>query len=189
MASPLAALKPLAAAAVCQGFGRDRSARPVSSASPAGQRNYCGRLRWHEMRPKRKPCSLRPGNSRPRAGPASGCGPSAQRSHSGCSCRSARYQLRHLVRHGRVGRSGRDRAVQEERECVPLGGGEWGRCLGQFPDPDVQAAAWVVCGVPVGVVTLVALGPAAGARPGCGPGSGFPRRRWSPGAHELKASY
>jgi hypothetical protein len=72
---------------------------------------------------------------------------------------------------------------------VPLGGSEWGRCLGQFPDPGVQAAAWVVCEVPVWVVTLVALGLAGGARPGCGPGSGFPLRRWSPGAHELKASY
>ena len=91
-------------------------------------------------------------------------------------------QLRHLVRHRRVGRAGRDRAwaVQEERERVPLGGGERGRCLGQFPDPGVQAAAGVVCGVPVGVVTLVALGSVgqgAGARPGCRPGSGFPLRR------------
>ena len=63
---------------------------------------------------------------------------------------------------------------------MPLGGGERGCCLGQFPDPGVQAAAGVVCGVPVGVVTLVALGPVgqgAGARPGCRPGSGFPLRR------------
>ena len=91
-------------------------------------------------------------------------------------------QLRHLVRHSRVGRPGRDRAWagQEERERLPLCGGEWGRCLGQFPDPGVQAAAGMVCGVPVGVVTLVALGPVsqgAGARPGCRPDSGLPLRR------------
>jgi hypothetical protein len=91
-------------------------------------------------------------------------------------------QLRHLVRHGRVGRAGRDRAwvVQEERERVPLCGGERGRCLGQGPDPGVQAAAGLACGVPVWVVTLVALGPVsqgAGARPGCRPGSGLPLRR------------
>lgn len=60
---------------------------------------------------------------------------------------------------------------------MPLGGGERGRLLGHFPDPGIQAAAEMVCGVPVGVVMLVALGPAAGARPGCGPGSGFPLRR------------
>jgi hypothetical protein len=82
------------------------------------------------------------------------------------------------VRHGRVGRAGNDRAWagQEERERVPLGGGERGRCLSHFPYPGVQAAA----GVAVGVVTLVALGlvgQGAGARPGCDPGSGFPLRR------------
>jgi hypothetical protein len=73
------------------------------------------------------------------------------------------------VRCRRATRPGRDRAwaVQEERERVPLGGGERGCCLGQLPDPGVQAATGVVCAVPVGVVTLVALGPVgqgAGAR-------------------------
>ena len=91
-------------------------------------------------------------------------------------------QLRHLVRQSRIGRAGRDRAwaSQEKRERVPLRGGEWGRCLGQFPDPGVQAAAGMVCGVPVGAVTLVALGPVSqgtDARPGCRPGSGLPLRR------------
>ena len=90
-------------------------------------------------------------------------------------------QLRHLVRRGRVGWAGRDRAwaVQENRERVPLCGGERGRCLGQFPDPGVHAAAGMVCGVPVGVVTLVALGPVSqgtDARPGCRPDSGLPLR-------------
>ena len=63
---------------------------------------------------------------------------------------------------------------------MPLGGGERGCCLGQFPDPGVQAAAGVVCAVPVGIVTLVALGragPGAAARPGYRPGSGLPLRR------------
>jgi len=47
---------------------------------------------------------------------------------------------------------------------VPLRGGERGCCLGQVPDPGIQvAAAGVECGVPVAVVTLVALGWAAGA--------------------------
>jgi hypothetical protein len=91
-------------------------------------------------------------------------------------------QLRHLVRHGRGGRGGRDRAWvgQEESERVPLGGGERGCCLGQFPDPSIQAAAGVVCGVPVAVVTVVALGlvgQGGGARPGCGRVSGLPLRR------------
>lgn len=77
---------------------------------------------------------------------------------------------------------GRDRAWagQEERERVPLRGGERGCCLGQFPDPGVQAAAGVVCGVPVAVVTRVALGlvgRGGGAWPGCSPGSGLPLRR------------
>jgi hypothetical protein len=79
-------------------------------------------------------------------------------------------------------RPGRDRAwaVQEERERVPLGGGERGCCLGQFPDPGIQAAAGMVCAMPVGIVTLVALSPVvqgAGARPGCRPGFGLPLRR------------
>ncbi len=88
-------------------------------------------------------------------------------------------QLRNLVRYGRVGRAGRDRAWagQEERERVPLLEGERGRCLGHFPDPSIQVAARMVCGVPVRVVALVTLGPAAGARPGCRPGSGLPPRR------------
>ena len=63
---------------------------------------------------------------------------------------------------------------------MPLRGGERRRCVGQFPDPRVRAAAGVVCGVPVGVVTLIALGPVgqgAGARPGCRPGCGLPLRR------------
>ena len=63
---------------------------------------------------------------------------------------------------------------------MPLRRGERGCCLGQVPDPGVRAAAGVMCGVPVGVVTLVALGPVgqgAGARPGFGPGSGLPLRR------------
>ena len=80
-----------------------------------------------------------------------------------------------LLPHGAMGW-----AVQEERERVPLRGGERGCSLGQFPDPGVRAAAGVVCGVPVRVVTLVAFGPVAqgaDARPGCGPGSGFPLRR------------
>ncbi len=82
----------------------------------------------------------------------------------------------------RAARPGRDRAwaFQEERERVPLGGGERGCCLGQFSDPGVRAAAGVVCVVLVGVVRFVALGPVvqgAGARPGCRPGSGFPLRR------------
>ena len=90
----------------------------------------------------------------------------------------AHDQLRHLVRHGRVGRTGRDRAwaVQEERERVPLRRGERGCCLGQFPDPGVQAAAGVVCVVPVGVVALVALGRGGrgvGAWQACLPGSCF----------------
>lgn len=75
---------------------------------------------------------------------------------------------------------------------MPLGGGEWRYCLGQFPNPGVRAAAGVMCGMPVGVVPLVALGPVvqgAGARPGCRPGSGLPLRRWSREEHELKASY
>jgi hypothetical protein len=98
-------------------------------------------------------------------------------------------RLRCAVRRRRAARAW---AVQEERERVPLGGGERGCCLGQFPDPGVQAAGGVVCGVPVGVVTLVALGPVgqgAGARPGCGPSSGFGLRRWSLGGHDLKANY
>jgi len=75
---------------------------------------------------------------------------------------------------------------------VPLRGGERGCCLGQFPDPGIRAAAGVACGVPVVVVTLVALGwggRGVGARPACHPGSGFPLRRCSPGTHELKASH
>jgi len=96
--------------------------------------------------------------------------------------RPAHDQLRHLVWHGRVGRTGRDRAwvVQEERERVPLSGGERRCCLGQFPDPGVQAAAGVVCVVPVGVMALVALGwggRGVGARQACLPGSCFPLRR------------
>lgn len=96
--------------------------------------------------------------------------------------RPAHDQLRHLVRHGRVGRTGRDRAraVQEERERVPLSEGERRCCVGQFPDPGVQAAAGMVCVVPVGVVALVALGRGGrgvGARQACLRGSCFPLRR------------
>jgi len=75
---------------------------------------------------------------------------------------------------------------------VPLRGGERGCCLGQFPDPGIQAAAEVRCGVPVVVVALVAPGwggRGVGTGPACRPGSGFPLRRCSPGTHELKASY
>jgi hypothetical protein len=62
-------------------------------------------------------------------------------------------RLRCAVRHRRATRLGRDRAwaVQEERERVPLGGGERGCCLGQFPDPGVQAAGGVVAGCPSGL--------------------------------------
>ena len=63
-------------------------------------------------------------------------------------------------------------AVQEERERVPLRGGERGCCLGQFPDPGVRAAGGVVCGVPVGVVA------ARRARSGR-PGRGCPAGLWS----------
>ena len=41
---------------------------------------------------------------------------------------------------------------------MPLRGGERRCCLGQFPDPGVQATDGVACAVPVGVVALVALG-------------------------------
>ena len=63
---------------------------------------------------------------------------------------------------------------------MPLRGGERGCCLGQFPDPGIRAAAGVACGVPVVVVTLVAVGwggRGVGARPACRPGSCFPLRR------------
>ena len=66
---------------------------------------------------------------------------------------------------------------------MPLRGGERRCCLGQFPDPGVQAAAGVVCVVPVGVVALVALvalgwgGRGVAARQACLPGSCFPLRR------------
>ena len=64
---------------------------------------------------------------------------------------------------------------------MPLRGGERGRCLGQVPGPGIQvAAARVECGVPVAVVTLVALGwggRGVGARPVCHSGSSFPLRR------------
>ena len=87
--------------------------------------------------------------------------------------------LRCLVRPQRAARPGRDRAwgVQQERERVPLLGGKRGCCLGQFPDPGVQFAAAVVCGVPVVVVTLGWGGRGVGARPIHYSGSGFPLRR------------
>ena len=72
---------------------------------------------------------------------------------------------------------------------MPLRGGERGCCLGQFPDPGIQAAAGVGCGVPVVVVTLVAFGRGVAAGPACRRGSGFPLRCCSPGTHELKASH
>jgi hypothetical protein len=116
-------------------------------------------------------------------GPAPGRRPSVPR--TGCE-RSSRpagvtgYALWAWYR--RAGWPGRRRpgAVQQERERVPLRGGERGCCLGQFPDPGIQAAGGVGCGVPVVVVTLVALGwggRGVGARPACRPGSGFPLRR------------
>lgn len=90
--------------------------------------------------------------------------------------------LRCLVRPQRAARSAGDGAwgVQQERERVPLLGGKRGCCLGQFPDPGVQVAAGVVCGVPVMVVNLVALGwggRGVGTRPAYHSGSGFPLRR------------
>jgi len=106
--------------------------------------------------------------------------PSAPKTCSGAFSRSARTPG-YGVRSGAAG-PGRDRArpVQQEREHVPLRGGERGCCPGQFPDPGVEAAAGAVCGVPIGVVTLVTLGPigqVAGARPGCRSGSGSGLRR------------
>jgi hypothetical protein len=136
-----------------------------------------------QIKPKPRPCSPGHGNERPRD-PAQ---------HPDAPIRTADSfpaffpvspddRLLCPVRHRRAARPGRDRAwaVQEERERVPLGGGERGCCLGQFPDPRVQAAAGMVCAVPVGIVRLVALSPVvqgAGARPGCRPGSGLPLRR------------
>ena len=46
---------------------------------------------------------------------------------------------------------------------MPLLGGKRGCCLGQLPDPGVQVAAAVVCGVPVVVVTLGRGGRGVGA--------------------------
>ena len=85
------------------------------------------------------------------------------------------------LRHRSAGWPGRHRpsAVQQERERVPLRGGERGCCLGQFPDPGIQAAAGVACGVPVVVVTLVALGC---RRPGRGCPADLPSRFLFPAA-------
>jgi hypothetical protein len=95
-------------------------------------------------------------------------------------------QLRCLVRCRRAVRPGRHRAlaVQQERERAPLLAGERGRCIDQFPDPGIQAAARFACGALVMVVPFAGLrpggagacGPGTGARPACRPGSGFPLR-------------
>jgi hypothetical protein len=95
---------------------------------------------------------------------------------------SPRDRLCPLARHRGAGWPGMRRpgAVEQERERVPLRGGERGCCLDQFPDPGIRAAAGVACGVPVVVVRLVAAGwggRGVGARPACRRGSCFPLRR------------
>ena len=114
--------------------------------------NSSGRPRWYQMTPKRRSCSPRPGTR------GQGLAQRPMRAiRTADSFRaffpvSLHDHLRHLVRHGRVGRAGRDRAwaVQEERERMPLGRGERGCRLGHLPDPGIQAAAGVLRGSPLG---------------------------------------
>jgi hypothetical protein len=84
-------------------------------------------------------------------------------------------RLDSVVLYRRIGWAGRHRlrAVQQERERVPLRLGERGCCLGQFSDPGIQAAAGVTCGVHAVVVTCVALGPSV---PPDSPSSASPSR-------------
>jgi hypothetical protein len=82
-------------------------------------------------------------------------------------------RLRLLAWHRRAGRPGRHRgrAVQQERERAALLAGQRGCRRDHLPDPGIQAAARVVGGALVVVVTLAAQavsGPAGTGRPGTG---------------------
>jgi hypothetical protein len=164
--------------------------RPDSGPAQAGGRDLPLAVRVaaggliHSRQIKPKPGPVRQARERAAKGPGSASDAPIKTADSFRALFpvSPHDRLRCPARHRRATRPGRDRAwaVQKERERVPLGGGERGCRLGQFPDPGVQTAAGLVCAVPVGIVTLVALSPVvqgADARPGCRPGSGLPLRR------------
>jgi hypothetical protein len=135
-------------------------------------------------------CSPSHGNSRSRTQPSVPAAAISTTDWLRASFRACpRDRLGCVVRYRRIGWAGRHRLRAVQHERVPLRVGERGCCLGQFPDPGIQAAAGVACGVPAVVVTFVALGRGVGTRPTCRPGSGFPLRRCSPSTHESKASH